>query len=66
MIERDMMGSVLLYKGDDLTTINSKSTNQLIMEGLIDSINVGTHSIGYILTQKGSELVERMLLKTDR
>ena len=60
----DRMGSVLLYKGDDLTTINSKSTNQLIMKGLIDSVDVGNHSSGYILTQKGSELVERMLLKT--
>ena len=62
----DRMGSVLLYKGDDLTTINSKSTNQLIMKGLIDSVAVGNHSSGYILTQKGIELVERMLSKTDR
>jgi len=62
----DRMGSVLLYKGDDLTTINSKSTNQLIMKGLIDSVDVGNHSSGYILTQKGNDLVERMLLKTDR
>jgi len=65
----DRMGSVLLYKGDDgddLTTINSKSTNQLIMKGLIDSVDVGNHSSGYILTQKGNDLVERMLSKTDR
>lgn len=62
----DKMGSVLLYKDDDLTTINSKSTNQLIMKGLIDSVAVGNHSSGYILTQKGSELVEQMLSKTDR
>lgn len=62
----DKMGSVLLYKGDDLTTINSKSTNQLIMKGLIDSVDVGNHSSGYILTQKGNDLVERMLSKTDR
>lgn len=62
----DKIGSVLLYKGDDLTTINSKSTNQLIMKGLIDSVDVGNHSSGYILTQKGNDLVERMLSKTDR
>lgn len=62
----DKMGSVLLYKGDDLTTINSKSTNQLIMKGLIDSVAVGNHSSGYILTQKGVEIVERILSKTDR
>ena len=59
----DRMGSVLLYKGDDLTTINSKSTNQLIIKGFIDSVDVGNHSSGYILTQKGSELVERILDK---
>ncbi len=59
----DKMGSVHLYKDDDLTIINSKSTNQLIMKKLIDSVAVGNHSSGYILTQKGEELVERMLPK---
>lgn len=56
----------MIYKGDDLTIINSKSTNKLIMNGLIDSVSVGNHSSGYILTQKGSDLVEFMLLKTAR
>ncbi len=58
----DRVGFVLLYKGNDLTIINSKSTNKLIMKGLIDSIDVGNHSSGYILTQKGNELVKKYLV----
>lgn len=60
------IGHVLLYKENDLITINSKSTTPLIIKGLIDSVDVGIHSSGFILTQKGSELVEQMLLKTYR
>lgn len=62
----DRMGLVLLYKGNDSITINSKTTNQLIMKGLIDSVDVGNHSSGYMLTQKGNDYVECMLSKTDR
>jgi hypothetical protein len=62
----DKMGTVHLFKGDDSTIINSKSTNILLIKKLIYSIFVGNHSSGYALTQNGSDLVERMLLKTDR
>lgn len=56
----ERMGSVHLYKGDDCITINSKSTNQLILKGLIDSIPVGNHSSGYCLTQKGIDLLTKL------
>lgn len=57
----ERIGSVHLYKGDDIITIYSKSTTQLILKGLIESVHVGNHSSGYILTQKGINLIENKL-----
>lgn len=58
------LGSTLLFKGNDSTIIHSKSTNQLLLKNLIDSVSVGIHTDGYKLTKTGKDLVEHFLLKT--
>ena len=56
----DIFGSVLLFKGDDFTTIYSKTTNQLILKGLISDCIISSDI--YILTDRGNDLVENKLL----